>query len=115
MAKHHFTPTNSTLLSQADGRMLAVDMLIEFRESNSDEVSIEQRYRPGKPQSDILGRYQRVVKDHNNPTVEAGFNAVVNDLLSHFLSGGCLMEPEFYEALDDAEIEREATAEERGE
>src|SRR5437762_4821632 len=105
------TPTHSALLSQADGRRLAAEMLIKFQESNHDEVAVEQRYRAGKSQSDILGRYQRVVRHQPDPSVEAGFNAVLSDFLSHSLSGGCEMEPEFYLELDDAEIERDSIAE----
>lgn len=112
MAKKNFITTTAVLLSQADGRKLAVDMLVGLRDSNADEASIESRYRPGKAQCDILSRYQRVMRDQGNPAVEVGFNAVPNDFLGHVFYG--IVEPEFYEAIDDDEIEREFTAEERG-
>jgi hypothetical protein len=88
-------------------------MLMKFRRGNVDDASIEARYRHGKPQSDTLARYLSVVRRHSNPAVEAGFNAVLTDFLAHAFSGG-VVEPEFYMGLDDAEIEREFTAEEDG-
>jgi hypothetical protein len=98
-----------------NGRRLAAAMLREFSEVNADEVSIEARYHPGKSQRDILTRYLRhlgVAGEKNRRYFEAGFHAVLNDFLGHALGGAGAPEPEFYEALNDAEIGRDFTAEE---
>jgi hypothetical protein len=114
MAKGNFKANNATSYSHKDGRTLAAAMLREFSESNADEASIERRYRPGKPQSNILTRYLRLVSEHNSGPLKAGFNAVLTDFLAHAFRTG-VVRPEFYERLDDGEIKRQSTAEEIGE
>jgi len=89
-------------------------MLREFSMVNADGASIESRYHPGKEQIGIFTRFLRVVSKKNSRDVEAGFNAVLNDFLGHAYSLGAV-KPGFYYGLNDAEIEREFTAEERGE
>ncbi len=85
-------------LTAADGRRLAIDMLREIRdEVGSDATSIEEEYREGRPQSDVLARHLRVV-GRAGPAVEAGFLAVLTDFL-----GGAFeapTDPEFYEELE---------------
>lgn len=96
----------------ADGRKHAAAMLREFAAVNADEAAIESRYRPGKPQCDILRRYLRAVGECNRPGFAAGFNAVLTDFLAH--AGDGAPEPTFYEALDDADIARKFTDDEEG-
>jgi hypothetical protein len=67
--------------AKADGRRLAVDMLIEMQELGLDELAIDNadEYREGRPQSDILVRYLRAIR--GQPAVEAGFLAVLTDVI----------------------------------
>jgi hypothetical protein len=96
MADRNVTPKDSAISPTAYGRKLAVGMLIEFRAmDHNDETCIEPRYRPGKPQSDILTRYVRAVRDQYSPAVEAGFFAVLTDYLAHEAA----TEPEYYNDL----------------
>lgn len=99
------TPADFANLTEANGRTLACQMLRKFRETNTDALSIEARYRPGKKQRDILGHTLRTIKKAGNPAVDAGFMAVMNDFIAHTLTTG-VMDPEFYEGLDDEEIAR---------
>lgn len=110
MDDQYFITKGSALLSESDGRKLAAAMLREFDEYlDSNDHTIEARYRQGLPQKDTLARYLRVIMDQGNPAVEDGFIAVLTD----FLGSGGITKPEFYESLDDSEIKREFTEEER--
>lgn len=88
---------NAAAFTEADGRRLAVDMLVEMRELGMDELAIEgAEYRSGRPQSDVLVRYLRNAQRH--AAIEAGFLAVLTDALG-CANGGAL---ELYERHDGA-------------
>jgi len=73
--------------SEADGRRLAVDMLVEMRELGLDEFSIEGApYREGRPQNELLARYLARAREH--PQVEAGFLAILSDAVAQAVEGG---------------------------
>jgi len=78
--------SKSTLLSEADGRRLAIDMLLEMSALDLDELAIDgTEAREGRPQSDVVRRYLRTARE--NASVEAGFIAVLTDALGSFAEG----------------------------
>ena len=79
-------------LSEADGRRLAVDMLVEMRRLGFDELAINgaDECREGRPQNDVLVRYLRTVRSH--PEVEAGFLAVLTDVIGDAAAAGGAIE-----------------------
>lgn len=67
--------------TEADGRQLAIDMLLEIRdELGVDECVLEDEGRDGRQQSDVLARYLRAVRDAG-AAAEAGFIAVLTDFV----------------------------------
>jgi hypothetical protein len=68
--------------TQADGRRLAIDMLLEIRDDvGVNESVLDDDARDGRPQSDVLARYMRTVK-HAGGAAEAGFVAVLTDFIA---------------------------------
>jgi hypothetical protein len=82
----------SDALTEADGRRLAVNMLVEMRDLGADELVIDRadEYRDGRPQNDVLVRYLRTAREQ--PRVEAGFLAVLTDVLGSAVEGGGAIE-----------------------
>lgn len=84
--------SSTRLLTAADGRALAVNMLVEMEELGLDELAVDgdeylrDELRDGRPQSDVLTRYLRAAQQH--PEVEAGFLAVLTDALGAAAEGG---------------------------
>lgn len=84
------------LLTEADGRRLAVDMLVEMAELGVDDLAIDgAEYRDGRPQNDVLARFLRSVR--GAPAVEAGFLQVLTDVIGSAVEGGSAIE--LYERL----------------
>ena len=78
--------------TEADGRRLAVDMLVEMRDLGFDELAIgdAEEVREGRPQADILARYLRTAREH--PNVEAGFLAILTDVIGSAAEDGGAIE-----------------------
>ena len=82
-------------LTEADGRRLAIDMLLEIRdELGVDESVLDDDARDGRPQSDVLARYLRSVRAAGS-AAEAGFLAVLTDFVGSGFEGA--PDPEEYE------------------
>lgn len=82
--------------TEADGRQLAVNMLLEIRdELGVDECVLDPDARDGRPQSDVLARYLRTVRDAG-AAAEAGFVAVLTDFVGSAFEA--TPDPESYEA-----------------
>ena len=76
----------STLLTQADGIRLAVDMLLEMSRLGLDQLAIDAAdARDGRPQSDVLARFLTTAQ--RSPAVKAGFLAVLTDVLGSYAEG----------------------------
>ena len=81
--------------TEADGRQLAIDMLLEIRDRvGVDECVLEDSVRDGRPQSDVLARYMRSVRDAGE-AAEAGFVAVLMDFVGSAFEA--TPDPESYE------------------
>ncbi len=81
--------------TQADGRQLAIDMLLEIRdELGVDECVLDADARDGRAQSDVLARYLRAVRDAG-ASAEAGFVAVLTDFVGSAFEA--TPDPEEYE------------------
>lgn len=77
--------------SSADGRQLAIDMLLELRDLGADATAID---RPG--QQNIVGHYLRIIREQGAPALEHGFAAVLTDFIAGALDGAA-PDPEVYE------------------
>ena len=89
----------AAVLTEADGRKLAVDMLLELRAIGADVTSIEEQYHEqGRSQDSVVARYLETVRTHGNPNVEVGFVAVLTDFLAGALDGA-VPDPELYESI----------------
>lgn len=80
----------SNLLTESDGRRLAVELLLEMSQLGLDELAIDgsvdaAEVREGRPQSDVLARYLRSARQNN--ALEAGFIAVLTDVLGSAAEG----------------------------
>lgn len=83
------------MLTAADGRHLAVDLLRELQAVGSDECLVDAQYRQGRPQCDALARYLRVVRESGSTEVEVGFVAVLTDFIGSAFE--VVVDPSAYE------------------
>jgi hypothetical protein len=75
----------SQLLTEKDGQALAASMLEEIQsieEANLDALSIEDQYRNGKPQNNILLDYLNKMRAYGSEAALAGFASVLTDALA---------------------------------
>ena len=75
------------LLTAADGRQLAADLLRELKVAGVDECMVDAKYRDGRPQCDALARYLRVARESGSAEVEASFIAVLTDFVGSAFEG----------------------------
>jgi hypothetical protein len=75
----------SQLLTEKDGQALAASMLEAIQrveEANLDVFSIEDQYRGGQPQNNILLDYLNKVRTHGSEAALTGFASVLTDALA---------------------------------
>ena len=97
------------LLTEADGRKLAIKMLREFENYDGDidigwRWQIEAKYREeGTQQDNVLLRHLATIRDAGNANALAGFCAVLTDYIGCCEDGG-VPDVRIYENLIERDI-----------
>lgn len=57
--------------TEADGRQLAADMLLELRDAGADATCLDAGIRDGIPQNNVAARYLKVLRERDSVELEA--------------------------------------------
>lgn len=85
--------------TEADGRQLAADMLLELRDAGADATCLDAGIRIAVglsgPQNNVVARYLRELRKRDSAELDAGFAGVVSEFIGSALDGS-VIDPEEY-------------------
>ncbi len=67
--------------------------------AGADACAIASEYRDGAPPVDALARHLAILRDRQSAELDAGFTAILTDVLGFYLDSG----DTFYDALIEAQ------------
>jgi len=91
------TPGNVSLLTEGDGRALAVQMLREANDIGLNDLAIHEHERHGRPQNNLVLRYLDALRKADSRRADIGFCSVLSDFIGTCTDGSPAIDPDFYQ------------------